>query len=158
MWPKKQVNKPLLKPTLFCQTLCRGQNLEILLGPFAHCLQTVWRRPTQNCRSKKCRLGACILIWKWTKLSESYGTVYFTFPYRDIEWNGLFREPFLIWFVHTWFVSFNIESLSLKFGLFEKGTKFEKNFIFDVTNWRQILSGRFFQILCPSQKVQTLAS
>ena len=54
-------------------------------------------------------------------------------------------------------VIFVMESIpqSLKFGRPEKGTKFEKIFHlqFDVT---QILSGRFFQILCLSQKVQTL--
>ena len=46
----------------------------------------------------------------------------------------------------------------VKFGLSEKGTKFQKIFHlkFDVTQQRQILSGRFFQILCPSQKVRTL--
>ena len=43
----------------------------------------------------------------------------------------------------------------LKFGRSEKGTKFEKIFQFDVTQYRQILSGRFFQILCLSN-VQTL--
>ena len=46
----------------------------------------------------------------------------------------------------------------LKFGLFEKSTKFEKIFHlkFDTIEERQILSGRFFQIMCPSQNVQTL--
>jgi hypothetical protein len=73
VWPKKQVNKPLLKPAIFWCTLCRGQNLGILPCPFGHCLHTVWRRPTQNCRSKRCRLGDHIPIWKWTELSESYG-------------------------------------------------------------------------------------
>ena len=73
MWPKKQVNKPLLKPAMFCRTLCRGQNLGILPGPFDLCLQNVWRTPTQNCRSKRCHLGAPIPIWKWTELCESYG-------------------------------------------------------------------------------------
>jgi hypothetical protein len=73
MWPKKQVNKPFLKPAMFGCTLCRGQNLGILPGPLGHCLQMVWRRPTQNCRSKRCQLGASIPIWKWTELSESYG-------------------------------------------------------------------------------------
>ena len=29
VWPKKQVNKPLLNPATFCRTLCRGQNLKI---------------------------------------------------------------------------------------------------------------------------------
>ena len=47
---------------------------------------------------------------------------------------------------------------SLKFGRSEKGTKFEKIFDleFDATEQRQILSGRFFQILCQFQNVQTL--
>ena len=46
----------------------------------------------------------------------------------------------------------------LKFGHSEKGTQFEKTFHieFDATEQHQILSGRFFQILCPSQNVQTL--
>ena len=57
MWPKKQVNKPLLKPVTFCQTLCRGQNLRILPCPFSHCLQNVWQTPRQNYRSKRCHLG-----------------------------------------------------------------------------------------------------
>ena len=62
VWPKKQVNKPLLNPATFCRTLCRGQNFEILQNPLAHCLQSVWTRPTQNCRSKRCRLGDHIPI------------------------------------------------------------------------------------------------
>ena len=37
-----------------------------------------------------------------------------------------------------------------KFGYFEKATKF------DVTEYRQILSGRIFQILWPSQNIRTL--
>ena len=72
-WPKKQVNKPLLKTGHFYPTPCSGQNLEILPCPFGHCLQTVWKRPMQNCRSKRCRLGDPIPIWMWPKLSESYG-------------------------------------------------------------------------------------
>ena len=46
----------------------------------------------------------------------------------------------------------------LKFGHSEKSTKFEKifHFRFDITQLRQILSGRFFQIFCLSQVVQTL--
>ena len=46
----------------------------------------------------------------------------------------------------------------LKFGYSEKATKFEKIFHvkFDITEQRQILSGRFFQILWPSQNIQTL--
>jgi hypothetical protein len=49
------------------------------------------------------------------------------------------------------------ENLYVKFG-HSKGTKFEKIFHlkFDATEQRQIESGRFFQILCPSQNVQTL--
>ena len=45
----------------------------------------------------------------------------------------------------------------VKFGRSEKNTKFEKIFLlkFDVTQQRQILSRRFFE-MCPSQKVQTL--
>ena len=41
---------------------------------------------------------------------------------------------------------------SLKFGYSEKATKYEKIFHleFDVTEYCQILSGRFFQILWPS--------
>ena len=43
----------------------------------------------------------------------------------------------------------------LKFGRFEKGTKFEKIFHskFDAT---QTQGGRFFQILWPFQKIRTL--
>ena len=50
------------------------------------------------------------------------------------------------------------EFLYIKFEHSEKGTKFEKifHFQFDVTHYGQILSRRFFQILCLSQKVQTL--
>ena len=48
VWPKKQVNKPLLNPATFRRTLCRGQNFEILQNPSAHCLQSVWTKPTQN--------------------------------------------------------------------------------------------------------------
>ena len=46
----------------------------------------------------------------------------------------------------------------IKFGQTEKGTKFEKifHFQFNFTQQCQILSGRFFQILCLSQKVRTL--
>ena len=46
----------------------------------------------------------------------------------------------------------------VKFGPCEKGTKFQKifHFEFDPTEYRQILRGRFFEILCPSQKIQTL--
>ena len=62
VWPKKQVNKPLLKPATFCRTLCRGQNLRILPCPFGPCLQNIWRSPTQNCRSKRCCLGDPIPI------------------------------------------------------------------------------------------------
>ena len=58
---------------MFCRTLCRGQNLGILPSPFGHCLQNVWRTPTQNCRSKRYCSGASIPIWKWTELCESYG-------------------------------------------------------------------------------------
>ena len=48
--------------------------------------------------------------------------------------------------------------LYVKFGRSEKGKKFEKIFHlkFDATEQRQILSGRFFQILSLSQNVQTL--
>ena len=42
---------------MFCQTLCRGQNLRILPCPFSHCLQNVWQTPRQNYRSKRCHLG-----------------------------------------------------------------------------------------------------
>ena len=77
MWPKKQVSKPLLKPANFCRTLCRGQNLKILPGPFDHCLQNIWSTPTQNCWSKRCCLGDPIPIWSWTKLSKSYGILIF---------------------------------------------------------------------------------
>ena len=44
---------------------------------------------------------------------------------------------------------------TLKFGYSEKATKFEKiyHLKFDVTEQRQILSGRFFQILWPSQNI-----
>ena len=52
VWPKTQVNNPLQNPSAFCRTLCRGQKFEILLNPFAHCLQSVWGRPMQNYRSK----------------------------------------------------------------------------------------------------------
>ena len=46
----------------------------------------------------------------------------------------------------------------MKFGYSEKATKFEEIFHlkFEVTESRQILSGRFFQILWPSQNIQTL--
>ena len=46
----------------------------------------------------------------------------------------------------------------LKFGYSEKATKFKKIFHleFDVTEWHQILRGRFFQILWPSQNIRTL--
>ena len=46
----------------------------------------------------------------------------------------------------------------VKFGDFEKATKFEKLFhlIFVISQYLQILSGRFFQILFPYQKVRTL--
>ena len=46
----------------------------------------------------------------------------------------------------------------LKFGYSEKATKFEKIFHinFDVTEYCQILSGRFFHILWPSQNIRTL--
>ena len=48
--------------------------------------------------------------------------------------------------------------LLIKFGYSEKATKFEKIFHlkFDVTEFRQILSGRFFQTFCPSQNILTL--
>ena len=94
MWPKKQANRPLLKPGMFCRTLCRGQNLGILPGPFGHCLQNVWRTPTQNCQSKRCHLGAPIPIWKWTELSESYGIYAPTFLVRfnRCSWN-FWRVP-----------------------------------------------------------------
>ena len=51
-----------------------------------------------------------------------------------------------------------IWDVNIKFGYSEKATKFEKIFDlrFDPTRWRQILSGRFFQILWPSQNIQTL--
>ena len=39
--PKKQEIKPLLKPAMFCRTLCRGQNFKILKNPFTTCLQSV---------------------------------------------------------------------------------------------------------------------
>ena len=46
----------------------------------------------------------------------------------------------------------------LKFRYSEKATKFEKilHLKFDATEYRQIENGRFFQILFPSQNVQTL--
>jgi hypothetical protein len=46
----------------------------------------------------------------------------------------------------------------LKFGYSEKATKLEKIFHvkFDVTEYCQILSRRFFQILWPSQNIRTL--
>ena len=48
--------------------------------------------------------------------------------------------------------------IRLKFGYSEKATKLEKIFHlkFDTTEQRQILSGRFFRILWPSQNIQTL--
>ena len=73
VWPKKQVNKPLLKPAMFCRTLCRGQNFKISQNPFAHCLQMVWWRLTQNCQLKSCRLVDHIPIWKWAELGGTYG-------------------------------------------------------------------------------------
>ena len=39
VWPKKKVNEPLLKPAMFCRTLCRGQNLGILPSPFTKYLE-----------------------------------------------------------------------------------------------------------------------
>ena len=52
-----------------------------------------------------------------------------------------------------------LASLTLKFRYSEKATKFEKMFHlnFDVTEQRQ-KSGRFFQILWPSQNIRTLRS
>ena len=46
----------------------------------------------------------------------------------------------------------------VKFGYSEKATKFEKIFHlkFDATQYRQNLSGRFFQILWPSQNIRPL--
>ena len=46
----------------------------------------------------------------------------------------------------------------LKFGYSEKATQFEKIFHieFDATQELQILSGRFFQILWPSQNIRSL--
>ena len=61
-------------------------------------------------------------------------------------------------------ITFRIVFLSyillLKLGYSEKATKFEKIFYlkFYVTDYRQILSGRFFQILWPSQNIRTLIS
>ena len=59
----------------------------------------------------------------------------------------------------TWWLSteFNFH-VELNFGYSEKATKFEKisNLKFDVTQYCQILSGRFFQILWPSQNIRTL--
>ena len=88
MWPKKQVNKPLLNPAMFCHTLCRGQNFEILQNPLAHCLQSVWTKPRQNCWSKKCSLGDHIPIWKWLELGGTYGMCYqqmYNEPSSDIR-------------------------------------------------------------------------
>jgi hypothetical protein len=47
----------------------------------------------------------------------------------------------------------------LKFGHSKKNTKYEKIFHlkFDTTEQHQILSGRFFQNLCPSQNIQTFS-
>ena len=73
VWPKKQVNKPLLNPATFCRTLCRGQKFEILQNLFAHCLQSVWQRPMKNSRSKRCCLDDHIPIWKQKELSGTYG-------------------------------------------------------------------------------------
>ena len=51
-----------------------------------------------------------------------------------------------------------IDMLDLKLGYSEKATKFGKIFHlkFDATQCRQILSGRFYQILWPSQNIRTL--
>ena len=108
VWPKKQVNKPLLKPATFCCTLCRGQNFKISQNPFAHCLQMVWGRPTQNCRSKRYRLGDHIPIWKWEELGGTYGIWYWRLaaanhnsPYKQtlsVEASHLCSQP------HTKFV------------------------------------------------------
>ena len=48
--------------------------------------------------------------------------------------------------------------LTIVWQIFWEAKKFEKFFHlkFDVNEWRQILSGRFFQILWPSQNTQTL--
>ena len=53
-----------------------------------------------------------------------------------------------------------IKELTLKLGYFEKATKFEQIFHlkFDITEWCQIFSGRFFQIFWPSQNVRTLSN
>ena len=73
VWPKKQVNKPLLKPATFCRTLCRGQKFEILQNPLAPWLQSVWGRPMQNSQSKRCCLGDHIPSWKERELCGTYG-------------------------------------------------------------------------------------
>ena len=54
--------------------------------------------------------------------------------------------------------NFGADIDTIKFGYSEKATKFEKIFHlkFDLTEKRQILSGRFFQILWPSQNIRTL--
>ena len=55
------------------------------------------------------------------------------------------------WSTNSWLAQ-------VKFGYSEKATKFEKIFRlkFDVTEQRQILNGRFFQILWSSQNIRTL--
>ena len=97
MWPKKQVNKPLLNPATFCRTLCRGQNFKILQNPFAHCLQSVWGRPTQNSQSKRCCLGDHIPIWKQQELGGTYGIVdllaYFS---EGFYWRFFHFQPFIV--------------------------------------------------------------
>ena len=65
-------------------------------------------------------------------------------------------EKFEIW---NWLLDIDYCEVSkikhLKFGLYEKGTKFEKIFHFQF-DFTQILYGIFFQILCLPQKVQNL--
>ena len=106
VWPKKQVNKPLLKPATFCRTLCRGQNLGISPGPLGHCFQMVWRGPSQNCRSKRCRLGAPIPIWKWTELSESYGMC--SLGLFVLLSSFVFLLPWLVWVTCNFTFAFTV--------------------------------------------------
>ena len=68
------------------------------------------------------------------------------------------RDDAYIAEVFTLDAQISVKSCLFKLKFSEKTTKFEKIFHlkFDITQKRQILSGRFFQIMSASQNVQTL--
>ena len=81
-----------------------------VINPFAHCLQSVWQRPMQNSRSKRCCLGDHIPIWKQRELGGTYGTMKlaiskkFWHLYEARVWSAsphLPRIPFLSRLRHT---------------------------------------------------------